>query len=228
MRIWLRPARRWLAAILAGLLVFVVVGASPAFWDTALLAGWDVGIFTYLTLTFLMMSRTNAQRTLEHAQAAEPATLFTLVVVTITSVVALLGAIALSNRAAGRGQLAQVVHFAAGAVAVFESWLLVHTEFALYYARRYYDEAVPQAQGPARAAGSIVPFCKGLEFPNAEVVDYWDFMYYAFTIAMCYQTSDVTVASPVMRRVTLFHAIASFMFVLVLLGYVVNALGTVL
>ena len=76
--------------------------------------------------------------------------------------------------------------------------------------------------------GSIFPFRKGLEFPNAEVVDYWDFIYYAYTIAMCYQTSDVTVTAPNMRRVTIVHALISFAFVAVLLGFVVNAISNAL
>ena len=57
------------------------------------------------------------------------------------------------------------------------------------------------------------------------MVDYWDFMYYSFTIAMCYQTSDVSVTSPVMRRLTLVHSIVSFFFVLVGLGLMVNIIS---
>lgn len=224
----LRHALRWLIAILTGVLVYIAVESSPALWDTALLAGWDAAIITYLGLTLGMMARTDAQRTLEHAQVLNPAELFTLVVVIITSAVGLLGAIALSARTNGRDPVAQTLHVAIGVVAVLGSWLLVHTEFALYYARTYYDEAVPRSQRPARGSGVVVPFRKGLEFPNAEVVDYWDFMYYSFTIAMCYQTSDVTVASPRMRRVTLLHAILSFGFVLVILSFAVNAIGKAL
>ena len=223
-----RHAVRWLIAILVAVLVTIAVEASSAFWDTALLAGWDAAIIAYLGLTFWMMSRADAQRTLEHAQALEPAELLTLVVVIVTSAIGLVGAIFLSARTSGRDHLAQTLHFAVGVVAVLGSWLLVHTEFALYYARTYYDEAIPHAQRPPRGSGVVVPFLKGLEFPNAEVVDYWDFMYYAFTIAMCYQTSDVTVASPRMRRVTLFHAILSFVFVLVILSFAVNAIGKAL
>ena len=53
-------------------------------------------------------------------------------------------------------------------------------------------------------------------------------MYYSFTIAMCYQTSDVTVTGSLMRRMTLLHAIVSFAFVLIILGYTVNAINTLL
>ena len=221
-------AVRLLIAILAGVLISIVVEASSAYWDTALLAGWDAGIITYLGLIFWMMSRADAQRTLEHAQPLDPAALFTLVVVIVTSAVGLLGAITLSALTSGRDQVAQILHFAVGAVAVLASWLLVHTEFALYYARSYYDEAIPDALRPSRDTGIVVPFRRGLEFPDVELVDYWDFMYYSFTIAMCYQTSDVTVTLPRMRRVTLVHAILSFAFVLLILSFAVNAIGKII
>jgi uncharacterized membrane protein len=38
-------------------------------------------------------------------------------------------------------------------------------------------------------------------------------MYYSFTIAMCYQTSDVPVTLARIRHVSLFHAIFSALFV---------------
>jgi uncharacterized membrane protein len=68
---------------------------------------------------------------------------------------------------------------------------------------------------------------EGLEFPQRETADFWDFMYYSFTIAMCYQTSDVTVTSVRIRRVTLVHAIFSFLFVTAIIGFVVNVISNV-
>ncbi len=66
---------------------------------------------------------------------------------------------------------------------------------------------------------------KGLSFPTDEPPDYWDFLYYAFTIAMCFQTSDVTVCSRSMRRITLVHAVISFLYVTAILGLVINILA---
>lgn len=225
----MRPHQlRGLLAIGIGLLVAALVGISAAYWDTALLAGWDAGFITYLALVFRMMSRADSQRTYQQAQAAEPEAFLTLLVVIVTSTVALFSAVALATRTTDRGEFAQVLHFATGTLAVFLAWLLVHTEFALFYARTYYDEASPNLKVSANPRGTVVPFRKGLEFPDAQVVDYWDFMYYSFTIAMCYQTSDVTITMPEMRRATLLQAIVSFVFVLVILGFTVNAIGAVI
>jgi uncharacterized membrane protein len=52
-------------------------------------------------------------------------------------------------------------------------------------------------------------------------------MYYSFTIAMCYQASDVTITSERIRRVTLLHAILSFILVSAMIGFVVNVISNV-
>jgi uncharacterized membrane protein len=75
----------------------------------------------------------------------------------------------------------------------------------------YYDETRSPEDGA---------FKKGLPFPGAGVV------YYSFTIAMCYQTSDVTITPPTMRRLPIFHATVSFMYVLLILGVLINIIGT--
>ena len=109
------------------------------------------------------------------------------------------------------------VHTVLSIAGVFASWLLLHTYYALHYAKSYYDETDNTEMKPVQ---------KGLQFPgDKDVVDYWDFMYYSFTIAMCYQTSDVSVMSPAMRRLTIVHSIVSFFFVLVGLGLMVNIIS---
>ncbi len=222
---WYRFRKRTLIALIAGAGVAALFGVSPALWDTALLAGWDAGVSVWLILTYVAIGRLDPQQTLEHEQALEPEAARVLIVVVITAVAGLLAAVALSARDAGRDPIAQHLHLAGGAIAVFVAWLLVHTEFGLYYARLYYDEAEASALEPGERP---VPFRKGLEFPDRELVDFWDFMYFSFTIAMCYQTADVTIHAWWMRRVTLLHSILSFAFVLIILGFAVNAIGNVL
>jgi uncharacterized membrane protein len=69
------------------------------------------------------------------------------------------------------------------------------------------------------------PYDQGMAYPKRKMPDYWDFMYYSFTIAMCYQTSGVTITTTAVRRVTLLHAIFSFFFVVAIIGLVVNILS---
>ena len=75
------------------------------------------------------------------------------------------------------------------------------------------------------APGDATIHERGLEFINRPNVGYWDFMYYSFTIGMCFGTSDVAVTTTEMRRVTLQHAIFSFFFVAAILGFVINILS---
>jgi uncharacterized membrane protein len=69
--------------------------------------------------------------------------------------------------------------------------------------RLYYDDTIVDGKRVYQL---------GLEFPERSTADFWDFMYYSFTIAMCYQTSDVSITSVRIRRVTLTHAIYLFLF----------------
>ena len=227
MKAWQRYWARGLISIGVGLVVFVLSYLSPLLWDSALLASWDVGVITWLVLTLVAIRGAEPERTWRQSQALEPDTLWVLFTIVITAAVGLVGAVALSTRMAGRSPAEQNFHFASGALAVSLAWLFVHTAFGLYYGRLYYDELTP-GKGTADDGGATVPYQKGLEFPDGELVDYWAFMYYSFTIAMCYQTSDVTVTGSLMRRMTLLHAIVSFAFVLVILGYTVNAINTLL
>lgn len=228
MRFWKRFWARTLIGACVGIAVFFLADLSPLLWDSALLVGWDAGVTTWLVLTLIAVVRADAKRTWEHSQALEPETMYVLAIVIVTAAVGMLGAVGLATREAGRSPLEQNLHFAAGTIAVALAWLYVHTEFGLYYARLYYDEVTPDpATGHAAdAPAGLAAYRKGLEFPDGELVDYWGFMYYSFTIAMCYQTSDVTVTGSLMRRMTLLHAIVSFAFVLVILGYTVNAIAT--
>ena len=231
MRLWKRFWARALIGACVGFVVFIFAALSPLLWDSALLVGWDAGVGTWLTLTLVAIVRADAKRTWAHSQALEPETMYVLAIVIVTAAVGMLGAVGLATREAGRSPLEQNLHFAAGTLAVALAWLFVHTEFGLYYARLYYDEVTPDSAPSETEQGTdgptaLVAYRKGLEFPDGELVDYWAFMYYSFTIAMCYQTSDVTVTGSLMRRMTLLHAIVSFAFVLVILGYTVNAIAT--
>ena len=95
-------------------------------------------------------------------------------------------------------------HLIVSLAAMLVTWMVMNSVFAMRYAALYY---APLADDPDRPRG-------GLSFPDHDLVpDYWDFVYYAFTIGMCYQTSDVALTSPEMRHQTLVHAIFAFLYV---------------
>ncbi len=88
------------------------------------------------------------------------------------------------------------------------AWLVTHTAFTLRYAHLYYRE---DHEGIG-----------GLEFPGGARPSYFDFAYFAFTIGMCFQTSDVCISSTQIRRATLLHALVSFAYNTLILALVLN------
>jgi uncharacterized membrane protein len=91
--------------------------------------------------------------------------------------------------------------------AVSGAWLLNHTSWTLHYAHLYYR------------ADNVVG---GLVFPGDEPPDDMDFAYFAFTIGMCAQTSDVVINDRVLRRSALFHAVQSFGFNTTVIALMLN------
>lgn len=79
---------------------------------------------------------------------------------------------------------------------------------ALRYARLYYrDDGAGEG---------------GLEFPGKEPPDDFDFAYFSFTIGMCFQVSDVSVSSRLIRRTVLVHSLVSFLYNTAILALALN------
>jgi uncharacterized membrane protein len=89
-----------------------------------------------------------------------------------------------------------------GIGSVAAAWLVVHTVFALRYARLYYLDG----EGG-------VDFNQGGDPP-----DYVDFAYLAFTIGMTYQVSDTDLKTSTIRATALRQALVSFVLGAVILA----------
>jgi len=64
---------------------------------------------------------------------------------------------------------------------------------------------------------------KVLLFPDKIALPgYWDFAYYAFTIAVAAQTADVGTGNTSVRKISLLQAVLSFIFNLAILGLSIN------
>jgi len=189
-------------------------------FELRVLLAYDLGSFAFLAMLIARMVSSDTEETYHRAQREEPSNVATLATVGLFSSTSLVAIALMLDNTQKASSFVTNIHMGLSLVAIFLSWLLLHTYFALHYARIYYDE-IELAEAEE---GSYI---KGLDFPNIELVNYWDFLYFSFTIAMCYQTSDVTVVSEEMRRLTLIHAIISFMFVSLILGLVINLVSNV-
>lgn len=205
------PINRFLFTLTVAIFVYLITGEF--YQELRFLLAYDLAILSYLSVLAVQMSKATAEDTFRLSQQQEPKGISTLFAVLLFSGMGLIALSLLLNNSKQWSPLLTNLHMGLSLLAIFLSWTLVHTFFALYYARLYYDELSAEDSSAYR---------KGLDFPNQELVDYWDFMYYSFTIAMCYQTSDVSIESVAMRRMTLFHSILSFILVAVVIGLVVN------
>jgi uncharacterized membrane protein len=62
----------------------------------------------------------------------------------------------------------------------------------------------------------------GLNFPDGDEPDFLDFAYFSFVIGMTFQVSDVAITSSGIRRLSLVHALLSFLFNTIILALAIN------
>lgn len=195
---------RLLIAIFAGAALGLISHrVGPA---SRILIGWNCMTWLYLVLIWIKMLRAdtgNVQRLSEVEDEGAHLVLATICVAAAASVVAIVFELA-AARNAGDSSL----RYGFTALTLIGSWLLIGTVFTLHYARIFY-----------RAGANARP----LHFPDGEVrPDYWDFLYFSFTIAVAAQTSDVEVTSRYMRKVVLAQSVMSYIFNAAILGLSIN------
>jgi uncharacterized membrane protein len=209
--VWSRP-RLFSSAALGLACAAVLYGATTWRAVTRLLVGWDVAVAVYLALVLEMMARSNVSDIRVRA-AREDAGQLTILILTVAAGVASLGAILVHLTGTGGERSAAQIGLVVATILL--SWAFIHVMFALHYAHEFYGEN----EGPAG----------GLTFPGGDPTpDYWDFVYFAFTIGMTAETSDVSITSKGIRRTALAHGIVSFVFNVALLALTINVAAGIL
>ncbi|KVO30389.1 hypothetical protein WJ85_22005 [Burkholderia ubonensis] len=203
----LRNRPRLVAAFAAGLLCALLL-PLPLRPTVRALIGWDVTVWLYLALMWVRMVTAHHHQVREIAiREDENAT--TVLTIICFATVASVAAIAIELATAkGVGFRAGLGHYAVTAATLFGAWFLIPTIFTLQYARLYY--ASPASE-------------RALRFPDTKLEpDYWDFLYFSFTIAVASQTADVALGSRPARRAVLSQSILSFYFNMAVLGLSIN------
>lgn len=190
---------------------FVVAGAGASAWGydprTALLLGFDIAAVVFLGAVVSLLS-SDADTMRRHAEANDANRAGLLAISALLSLVILftVGALIADPGSLERDDVVLIVATLALA------WLFANMMFTLHYAHLFYLQAAGRDQA-------------GIDVPGADEPDYWDFLYFAFTLGMTFQTSDVSVTGAHMRRVVLGHCLAAFVFNMGILAFTVNALG---
>jgi uncharacterized membrane protein len=171
-----------------------------------LVIAWDVGVACYLIAAYQLIA-TGSERAMRRLAALEDEGRVGILVLTVGAALASLGAIVILLGASHVG-LDAPQKLVLATITILLSWGFVHTIFGLHYAHEYYGERGGKSGG--------------LNFPDDEKPDYWDFVYFSFVIGMTSQVSDVTISARGIRRTVLAHGIISFLFNAALLALMVN------
>ena len=197
---------RLLIAVVFGITAFFFLPSAWTFTARVLVA-WNLGVWPYLAALAFLMLRTTSEgvRGISKQEDASSAGLLVLMcTAAVLSLVAIMVELA-HGRDAGE---APVFVYGVTGLTVAGSWLLVGAMYTFHYAHMYYS-----------AASNRLP----LEFPDAlKSPSYLDFLYFAFTISMAVQTSDVCVRTTTMRATVLGQSLLCFFFNLAILGLSIN------
>jgi uncharacterized membrane protein len=190
-----------------------VIAAWFVPWQLTILVGWDVTALCVIVSVWLAVGNFTAEETREFALREDNTRAGTQLLLLSAALVSLVGVALVFVKANEPGRAHEALFEGAGVFTIACSWALVHTTFALIYARVYYTDP----------KGGIDFKAKGAEHP-----DYIDFAYTAFTVGMTFQVSDTDITQRSMRRQVLRHALMSFLFGAVILATTVNVLAGLL
>ena len=192
------------------LAVLIVVGlAASRFRDAsqALLIGFDAAAILFLLSYIRSFGRESTEMRRLSAESDAGRTML-LVVTFVLSAVVLVAIIAELGLRGALGLADKLLIV----LSLLLAWMFGNAIYTLHYAHLYYLQKDGRDQ-------------RGIEVPGVHEPGYWDFLYFAFTLGMTFQTSDVTISGAHMRRVVLGHCMAAFVFNMGILAFTVNAIG---
>jgi uncharacterized membrane protein len=192
----------------------LLVAGTTATWSyadpsTAVLAGFDLAAISFMaSIIPLFAHKAPEMRRTSRENDANRVVL--LAVALILSFVIL---VAVAGELTGDRQLSRIETVLVIATLAL-AWTFANLIYAFHYAHLYYS---------GRDGGRDQA---GLDFPGRhQEPDYWDFVYFSFTLGVALQTSDVCITSAHIRRVVTIHCLGAFVYNLVVLALAVNVLA---
>ena len=213
-----RPSGRLLISTALGVITFVWLTPSRIEWPVRAIAGWDAASFVLLAFAWTIILRADAKATSLRAGDDDPGHYMVFVIAVVASLISLFAASVMLRTVKAFPGADANLWTAVTLAAVALSWALTHTAYTFRYAHRHYRESGVRVK---RSDG-------GLQFSGTEAPSDIDFAYFAFTIGMCFQVSDVVVLSTGMRREVLFHAVLSFVYNTAILALALNLVVSVM
>lgn len=191
-------------------LALLGVGTAAAYRTLALgeafMVGFDVAATAFLASLFPLLKSVPT----DMRQRARDNDANRVMLLILTGVVCIVVLVAVALELSGRPDLPSVALVVA---TLALAWLFSNTVYALHYAHLWY-----RSDAGAGDDG-------GLDFPGCKEPGYWEFVYFAYTLGMTFQTSDVDITTTRLRRVATVHSLAAFVFNLGVLAFTINVLG---
>jgi len=183
---------------------------SPYHWNwlSRFLFGWNGAVWVYLILMGWLMKKSSSAQVAQLAEQEDEADLAIIAIMSIAAAASLIAIVLELATVKDLSQTDKLIHYAVTVATVTGSWFFIATIFTFHYAKMYY-------RSPAQH--------RALKFPDADLQpDYWDFLYFSFTIAVAAQTSDVSMSSRAFRKTALAQSVLSFWFNMAVLGLSIN------
>ena len=191
------------------LAIGITVAVGPLGWSKGVLAGFDIAALGFLA-SCLPTFKYDAKKMREVAEDNDANRVVLLGLSFLITVVIMAAVIA------ELGQKDKLGPWDKGLVAASLAmvWMFANAVYTLHYTHLFYTAD----DGGKDAAG--------LDFPKTKEPLMSDFVYFAFTLGVAVQTSDVQVTSPHIRKVVAAHCVAGFFFNLGVLALTINVLGS--
>jgi uncharacterized membrane protein len=187
-----------------GALVGVLLAALDVGREATLI-GWDTASLFYLAWMWWSIWPLGATRTARRALRDDPGKFVADTLLLGASVVSLAAVGVVLVQAGNHSGGSRDALIGLGVVSVVLAWGVVHTVFALRYARLYYGEPVG-----------------GVNFNEQAPPRYSDFAYLALTIGMTFQVSDTDLQTKEIRQTAIRHALLSYVFGAVIIATTIN------
>jgi uncharacterized membrane protein len=189
-------------------LIAVPLAAMWLGWRQGVMAGFDIGAILFFATSLPLLGTTDQEQIRSRARANDANRPELLALTGVVTVVVL---VAVAAEVTQRGAPARAVVALIVSTLVI-SWLFSTLVYALHYAHLFYSKDGAADRG-------------GLDFPGTPDPDYTDFLYFAATLGMTFQTSDVEINDRSIRRVVTVHSLMAFVFNIGVLAFTINVLG---
>jgi uncharacterized membrane protein len=172
----------------------------------AALVAFDVTSLLVIAACLTIAARTGP-RLMPRRAGEENEQKFTVLITGVTVSAVILAGLALELIAVKQREVDEI---ALASATIVLAWGFLNMLFAFHYAHEFYR----------RRRRNLQP----LSFPGTHSPDYFDFIYFAFTIGMTFQVSDVSIRSSPIRHIAFLHALVAFFFNVIVLALIVNVL----